>query len=352
VTLTLAPQLGDLVAILSTAPRRLLTIFGAALCPLLLAWPHADAALDIDVQAADETDPVSHGGDSADDPAIWRAPDDPSRSLIIGTDKNGALETYDLQGNRLQRISGTYPDNVDLRGDVVATSDDESGRMRFYRIAHSTRRLAAIGTIRFPPANLEYGICLYQSGSGTLYAFLNVRGGVVQQWRLDVRPSNVTGSVVRSFDVGSRVEGCAADDDRARFYIAEQNVGVWRYGAEPNQGTARVLVDSTDAAGHLVAEVEGITLVDSLMIVSSQGGSFFAVYDRAQNQYLGRFSVGAGSGADGCSGTDGIDAYGGNLGPDYPSGIFVCQDHTNTAPGSTGNQNFKYVDLASIAGPF
>ena len=113
-----------------------------------------------------------------------------------------------------------------------------------------------------------------------------------------------------------------------------------------------MLVDSTGAGGNLVAEVEGITIVGAIIIVSSQGASRFMVYGRTQNRYRGQFSVVAGPGADGCSDTDGIDARSGNLGPAYPAGIFVCQDGSNTAPGTAGNQNFKLVDLADITGPF
>jgi 3-phytase len=29
----------------------------------------------------------------------------------------------------------------------------------------------------------------------------------------------------------------------------------------------------------------------------------------------------------------------------FPTGLFVCQDNTNTAPGSSGNQNFKLLQL-------
>ena len=39
-----------------------------------------------------------------------------------------------------------------------------------------------------------------------------------------------------------------------------------------------------------------------------------------------------------------------DLGPAFPNGMFVCQDNTNTAPGSTGNQNFKFVPLERVVG--
>ena len=69
---------------------------------------HAAVPPNIRLVAADgETVPVGTSGDSADDPAIWLNPADPSRSTVIGNDKGDALEVYDLAGNRLQ---------TDLRG--------------------------------------------------------------------------------------------------------------------------------------------------------------------------------------------------------------------------------------------
>jgi 3-phytase len=40
-------------------------------------------------------------GDAADDPAIWVHPVDPALSLVLGTDKKGGLNVFDLEGKRL-----------------------------------------------------------------------------------------------------------------------------------------------------------------------------------------------------------------------------------------------------------
>ena len=44
--------------------------------------------------------------DEKDDPAIWVHPTDKSQSLVIGNDKKGSLEVYDLDGNV---VSGPPP---------------------------------------------------------------------------------------------------------------------------------------------------------------------------------------------------------------------------------------------------
>ena len=66
------------------------------------------------VTATVETQPVGHSGDAADDPAVWVHPTDPSRSAIVGTDKQGGLYVYDI-GTQLQYLPSGEVNNVDVR---------------------------------------------------------------------------------------------------------------------------------------------------------------------------------------------------------------------------------------------
>ena len=318
------------------------------------------------VPADDETVPVGTSGDSADDPAIWVNRTDPSRSTVIGNDKGDALEVYDLAGNRLQRISEGHG-NVDVRYDfplsgaavdIVAAS---RGGLRIYGVNRSTRTLASITDGSSISTNGGEGLCLYRSAaSGRFYAFQIKQSGAVQQWWLrdNDNDGRVDAQLVRSFDVGSEAEGCVADDDLGHLYISQEDVGVWKYGAEPTAGSTRTLVDSV-TTGRLVADAEGLAivrqsggpgfLIASAQNVSSPANSYFTAYrlDGA-NTYAGAFRITAGTNADGCSRTDGIDAVSANLGDAFPSGLFVCQDDANTTPGNSGNQNFKFVRLEKI----
>ena len=56
-----------------------------------------------------------------DDPAVWVHPTDPSRSLLMGNDKGGAFDTYDLDGTLVQRLSfdTQFWGNVDVRQGVT-----------------------------------------------------------------------------------------------------------------------------------------------------------------------------------------------------------------------------------------
>ena len=324
------------------------------------------------VAATVETAPVRHSGDAADDPAIWVHPSDPSLSLVIGDDKQGGLLVYSLDGAQLQEIDGTKDlNNVDLRYgfplagrfadgavhekvDLVGVGNETDRSISFYKINPAARRLEPAGTVGGLGLT-PYGSCMYRSAkTGKVHYFVNASSGAVQQWELrDDGKGVVAGTKVREFKLGSVVEGCVADDELGHFYIGEENVGIWKYAADPDGGDARVRVDKTGAGGHLTADVEGLAIYAApdktgYLIASSQGNDRFVIYDRAgENRYVGTFQIVDGK-VDGCSDTDGIEVTSAPLGPAFPKGLFVAQDGTN--PG--GNQNYKLVPWESIAEKF
>ena len=344
----------------------LLAAFAAV--SLVSVWfvPAARAA-PAGVTAEVETAPVLSSGDAADDPAIWRHPTDPSRSLVIGNDKGGSLDVYDLNGTRLQRITdgGAFFGNVDVRtgfplaGGTVDVAAVSRGGLRLYRIDPASRQLANVtdgGSVRTSGGE---GLCLYRSPvSGRFYAFHIARlTGGIEQYELGDADGDglIDGRRVRAWALGSEAEGCVADDELGAFYVSQEDVGIWRYGAEPDDPTTtRTSVDTVGAGGHLAADVEGLTIVDQpgdsgYLLASSQGDDRFVVYERSgANAFLGDFRVINGDAVDGCSSTDGIAALAADLGPAFPHGLFVCQDGRNTLPGTAGNQDFKLVRLERL----
>ena len=319
---------------------------------LVLGTQHAAAAAPPDFVTSDgQTAAVSTPGDAADDPAIWVDHADPARSLVIGNNKLGALETYDLAGRLVQRISDAkqFWGNVDVRGNLVATYHD--GGVRIFKVDASTRRLSNVTEGGVVPTSGE-GLCLYRAPRGDLHVFIIARSSpsLTRQYELTDADSDglFAGKLRRTFDVGSEAEGCVVDDHNGALYVSEEDVALWRYGAEPASGATRVAVGHLrkGVGSRLKADLEGVTLAGDRIIVSVQSTgtayrSYFAVYDRTTNAYVGAFRVTKGANSDDCDGTDGVAAYAGYLGPRFPDGLFVCQDQHNQSP--TANQNFKLV---------
>src|SRR5438093_6033834 len=66
-------------------------------------------------EARAQTAPVPHKKDAADDPAVWIHPEKPELSLILGTDKQGGLHSYNMDGSPRELVAdGAKPNNVDV----------------------------------------------------------------------------------------------------------------------------------------------------------------------------------------------------------------------------------------------
>lgn len=353
------------------------------------------------VDALVRTAPVGDTGDAADDPAIWIHPSDPSLSLLIGTNKQRGLMVYDLQGRLLQALEHGRLNNVDVRQgfklqgrtvDLVAVGHRDDRTIMLYEVDVRTRRLRGIDA-RFLETGLKepYGLCMYVSRStGSWYVFVCDKASTIEQYELFGAGARVDARLVRRWSLKSQCEGMVADDDTGWLYVGEENVGVWRFRADPDgapapgaapddaratapaarapgqPGPVGELVDRVDERGRLVADVEGLCLLSlsegrGYLIVSSQGDDAFAVYERAvPNRYVGRFRVQAAKAPITGFGrklaphpvteTDGIDATSVPLGRSFPRGAFVAQDGMR-GPDDTkiGEQSFVIVPWERIA---
>jgi len=321
------------------------------------------------VKSDDETTPVTHTGDAADEPTVWVNRANPAQSLILGNDKKGSFETYDLNGDLVQRIADATPfwGNSDVRpnvtiggfhGDLIVVAHGTG--FKAFTVDPATRQLQQVNEGDLIGTANPEGLCMYDSPNGTVYVTtLKREGSVLRQFRLSDTDGNglVTATQVRQFGVGGISEGGVIDDASGAMYVSVESVALWRYGAAPSSGQTRTMVDSLQPTGHLEHDIEGLTLVTQpggggWLIATSQffndpGHSYFVVYDRNTNTYQKSFRIVKGPVADGCERTDGIAAYAGNLGPLYPNGIFVCQDNSNRAPG-IGAQDFKFTKLEKI----
>ncbi|RYY46410.1 MAG: phytase [Sphingomonadales bacterium] len=330
------------------------------------AAPPAPARMPIVLPSA-ETAPVETGGDAADDPAIWLDAKDPSRSVIIATQKQSGLYVYDLSGKELQFVPDGRMNNVDLRDGfklggkdvVLVTSSNRTKRsISIYTLDPETRRLTDVADgIQATGFDDPYGLCMYRSArTKKHYVFVNQGDGAMRQWELIATPAGkVRVKLVRELPFATQVEGCVADDETGMLYVGEEDVGVWRQGAEPKGGQARSMLAAVKDNPALKDDMEGIGIYKldaktGYLVVSSQGNDSYAVFRReGDNAYVGSFQVGANAaeGIDGISETDGLEVLSGSAGGIYGEGLMVAQDGRNVSPPEY--QNFKLVPWSRIA---
>ncbi|MCW0047641.1 phytase [Brevundimonas sp. BT-123] len=319
------------------------------------------------VMAVLETPSVGTAGqDAADDPAVWASANPvtimgrQTPGFVAGTDKKSGLYIYGFDGQILQFLPEGLLNNVDVveglsvggRPQVVlGASDRTPGKtgISLYTFdpagtgQNGVRYWGAVATDVVEP----YGFCLARRGA-EVHAILVGHEGELRQFVLGVDAAGQpTARLVRRAEIGTISEGCAADEATDALYINEENVGLWRYGLNPASGAARTLIQPI-AKDILVADAEGLTTIADAsgryLIASSQGDSTFPVWriDGPAPEYKGRFKIVDGA-VDGVTGTDGLAAASGQVGP-FPEGLVVIQDDVN----DIGTQNFKYVDWRDI----
>lgn len=354
---------------------------------------------------ADEAPADARLGD-ADDPAIWLHPADPAQSFVVGVLKEGGLEVYDLDGQVIQSIAPSDDDNIRYNNidlaynfplgekmvDIVVASDRYEDKLAIYQVNPDTRQLEDISdpanALLFTPPGQEsdeettaYGLALYHSPkTGKFYAFVSRRDtSEAAQFELtDNGSGQISVTQVRYFtlpvpeaegdeEVSPQIEGTVADQELGVVYMGQEDVGIWKFGAEPEDSPDGTLIHAiADPASHLSPDVEGLTIyyADSgtgYLMASSQGDNTFVVYTReGDNSYLGSFQVGANGDIDGSEECDGAMILNVPLGDQYPNGLLVVQDGGNDPTvmveddGEMENAatNFKYVPWERVANGF
>jgi 3-phytase len=312
-----------------------------------------------------ETDGFSGSGDISDDAAIWVDPANATNSLVVADNKaasGGGIGVFGMDGKLIQFRPDGMIGNVDLRSGfpssglsivLVGANNRTNNTLALWSLDTVSRTLTPVAARSIETLAPNYGFCMYHSKvSGRFYAFVTPNGpGPVQQFELvDNGAGKVDATLVRSLSMSSTAESCVADDELGHLYVGQEEVAVWKYGAEPDAGAERVPVD-TVGAGHLVGEVEGMSIAygaegSGYLFVSSQGDSTIAIYDRAGgNAFIKSFKVGANGTIDAVTGTDGLDVTSLNAGTQFEQGLLVVHDETN--PGGA-TSNLKFVPLSAV----
>ncbi|WP_422354135.1 phytase [Roseivirga pacifica] len=253
------------------------------------------------------TEPVVY---DTDDPAIWVNPEDASKSLIVGTDKNedGALFVFDLEGKIVQDkvVRGLKrPNNVDIAYglniggksvDIALTGERMTHNMRVFSLP-DMQPLDGGGIPVFEgETGVEFrdlmGVALYKRPTdGAILAIMGRKTGPTDgtylwQYLLeDNGQGGVKATLVRKFGMFSgnkEIEAIAVDDELGYIYYSDEGVGVRKYYADPEKGNEELALFATEG---FTDDHEGISIFDAgngkgFIIVSDQQANEFKIYPR------------------------------------------------------------------------
>ncbi len=252
------------------------------------------------------TDPVPN---DTDDPAIWLNPEDASKSLIIGTDKdeNGGLYVFDLDGKMIREKTVTglkRPNNVDIEYGLLLNGKSEDIAVTTERFTHKLRIYSLpemkpvdgggidvfVGETQ-PGFRDLMGISLYKNKAGKIFAIVGRKSGPTDGtylWQYELQDDGkglVTANLVRKFGKYSgnhEIEAIVADDLMGYIYYCDEGIGIRKYYADPEKGNQELALFGTSGFAD---DHEGISIYNTsdstgFILVSDQQAQAFHIFQR------------------------------------------------------------------------
>jgi 3-phytase len=337
----------------------------------------------LEIEAEYGTAPLSN---DPDDPAIWVHPEDPARSLILGTMKvaapAGAVVAFGMDGQIHQVISGMdRPNNIDVeygvqlggrRVDVAVASERLARQLRIFRINPSDGRLIDLGGVpvlegQAGESGAPMGVALYRRDrDGAVFAVVSPKEGPRQGylWQYQLidggggRPGarfvrrfgNFSATTVRE---ENEIESVAVDDALGYLYYSDEADGIHKWHVDPDHPDAGRELAHFARSGFR-GDREGLAIYalpdgTGYIVGTDQldDDSEYHVYPREgapgnPHDHSREIAVLRG----GADATDGIEISSRALGPGLPSGVLVAM---NSEPRNF--LVFRWQDLAAAVEP-
>lgn len=242
-----------------------------------------------------------------DDPAIWINPDDPSQSLVLGTDKGdntGGIYVFSLDGmidSTRSVFNLKRPNNIDIeygfdlngvKTDIAVFTERGRNIIRVYSLPEmKALDNGGIEVFKDDPLREPMGIGLYKEPqSGTIYAIVSRKSGPDGSylWQYRLRASadgTVTAGKVRefgSFKGNKEIEAIAVDDELGYVYYSDETSGIRQYYASPDSSNVELSVFGTTG---FTEDHEGISIYPAsretgYILVSDQQSDRFQIFSR------------------------------------------------------------------------
>lgn len=312
------------------------------------------------------TDTTIH---DTDDPAIWVNPADPSKSLILGTDKDedGAVYVYNLDGKIDQKRTFRglkRPNNIDVeyglklggkKVDIAVVSERFTHNVRVFSLPD----MQPIDNGGFPAFEGEtgeefrdlMGISCYKNKKGQIYVIAGRKNGPTDgsylwQYLLEEKDGKLAFTLVRKFGKYSgknEIESIAVDDQLGYVYYSDETVGVRKYYADPAKGNAELALFATTGfkEDHEGISIYNLNDKEGYILVSDQQNNTFHVFPREgtvgkphNHPLLKTVHVSTNE-------SDGSEVCALSFGKRFPKGLFVAM---------SDNKTFQFYSWEAIAG--
>jgi len=240
-----------------------------------------------------------------DDPAIWINPTEPSKSLVLGTDKGdttGGIYVFDLAGKIDHKKSVLHlkrPNNIDIEygfnyngisTDIAVFTERGRNMIRVFSLP-DMKEIDGGGIEVFQGESQRdpMGISLFKDHSG-VYAIVGRKSGpngsFIWQYRLETNEKGVVkGKKVRAFGNFSgkkEIESIVVDDALGYVYYSDETVGVRQFYASADSSGKELALFATKGVknDHEGLSVFPTSQTTGYILLSDQQANRFQIFSR------------------------------------------------------------------------
>ncbi len=237
---------------------------------------------------------------SATDGAFWTLDD---RIFLLAAEGEGGLNVYATDGSRLSAQPGVTAGMVEVLRDgqaeprLAMVYDLASSQLSPWRISDTSGSLEALPAEPLPVNDELTGLCSFRSRlSGSWYLYGTTDEGLLHHWELYHSDDRWQARLLRTIPAGKGAGFCAVDPNDAQVYVGDEELGIWRFGAEPEADTTRELVDLVAPRGQLGEEIKGVSIYSvrpdlAYLLVADAGEGYLSVYTLPDGESVGALDI-------------------------------------------------------------
>ncbi len=169
--------------------------------------------------------------------------------------ENGKTIASDVTTANVARVSDGY---------LVATIAGVDATPTLYWLSDNAKQVKPLATLT-PPNFLVEGLCLAPEADGSVSLFMLDERGSAEQWVVYSDKQSLTPAKLRTLPVAPNATACAADG-KGGLFIAEEEMGVWRYSSNAEKPVSRQVVDLASPYGKLSEGTEAIAYLGGNLV--------------------------------------------------------------------------------------
>ncbi|UTF59591.1 phytase [Gilvimarinus sp. DA14] len=168
-------------------------------------------------------------------------------------------------------------------GFLLAVIEGVESTPKLYQLSENGKKVKPLAALASPEFLVE-GLCLAPEADGSVSLFMLDERGSAEQWVVYAEGETLTPAKLRTLPIAPNATACAADGNGGLF-IAEEEMGLWRYSSNAEKPVSREVVDLASPYGELGEGTEAIAYLGGNIIAVTVDSAEVRLYQKAGDSW-------------------------------------------------------------------